>query len=329
LTWCKFNTHPGWEFGGLSKILSFLSHGSFTFLKDCVLSPEKIQKAMKKMRIAIENPCHEDWQGMTPEAQGRFCAACEKTVIDFTRMSDAEILHYFSQPRTEKVCGRFRSEQLSNGEEKAIEPIKNSESSLHVSNFQSQPTKQLLHFAYLLVLVLGVGLSACGESAVTGQVQGKAITVDSSDQTSSEKSNPENVKPKREVVELMGDTVASIEVEEKPQNTRHQSPQPSPNTTPLMGKPVVHTPRQPEKCDPSQYMTGPYEHTLKPANAVDTGRVVKPKADPRPQPPKFIKGKVKLPKNPIPEVQKPVEERQDIRIMGECVVPYEYEKPKG
>lgn len=260
------------------------------------IKPRKILKIMKKMRIAIENPCHEDWQGMPPEAQGRFCSACEKTVIDFSVMSDAEILHYFSQPRTEKVCGRFRSEQLSNGEEKAIEPIKNSESSLHVSSFQSQPTKQLLHFAYLLVLVLGVGLSACGETKTQGKV-----------------------------VELMGDTVASIEVEEKPQNTRHQSPLPAPNTTPFMGKPVVHMPRRPEKCDPSQYMTGPYEHTLKPANAVDTAKVVKPKVEPRPSSPRYIKGKVKLPKNPIPEVQKPVEEKQDIRIMGECVMPYGYD----
>jgi hypothetical protein len=192
-------------------------------------------------------------------------------------MSDAVILHYFSQPRTGKVCGRFRSEQLWNPEEKAIEPIKNSVSNPTVPNFQSQPTKQLLHFAYLLVLVLGVGISACGESAVTGQVQGKAITVDSSDHTSPEKSNRENVNPKREVVELMGDTVASIEVEEKP----------------MINK--------------------------------DTCTVVKPQVEPRPTSPRFIKGKVKLPKNPIPEVQKPVEEKQDIHIMGECVMPYGYD----
>jgi len=40
---------------------------------------------MKKMRISIENPCHEDWQKMLPESQGRFCQACEKTVVDLDR----------------------------------------------------------------------------------------------------------------------------------------------------------------------------------------------------------------------------------------------------
>jgi predicted house-cleaning NTP pyrophosphatase (Maf/HAM1 superfamily) len=88
--------------------LSFLSHSPFTFWLEGVLRPEKNQKVMKKMRISIENPCHEDWQAMTPETQGRFCGACEKTVVDFTTMSDAEILQYFSKPDVGKTCGRFQ-----------------------------------------------------------------------------------------------------------------------------------------------------------------------------------------------------------------------------
>lgn len=292
---------------------------------------------MKKMRISIENPCHEDWQGMTPQAQGRFCSACEKTVIDFSRMSDAEILQYFSQPRTEKVCGRFKSEQLSPTAEGTKQLKKDGNYGRGDFNHTVQPSKHLLHFAYLLVVVLGVGLSSCGESAVTGQVQGKAIVKDSSHQaspveessekikaesTNMEETNPEKIESQKgnskqgvQVVELMGDTVAYIEPDETEEV--------------IMGKPVVHQPKRPPKWDPSQYMTGPYEHALTPANAVDTAQVVKPKIDPRPQPPKYIKGKVALPKKTKPAEPIPEEKIQDVRIMGECVVPYEYEKPQG
>ena len=34
----------------------------------------------------IPNPCHEDWNKMTPEDKGRHCSVCDKVVIDFTKM---------------------------------------------------------------------------------------------------------------------------------------------------------------------------------------------------------------------------------------------------
>lgn len=275
---------------------------------------------MKKMRISIENPCHEDWQKMTPESQGRFCQACEKTVVDFSKMSDVEILYYFSQPRTEKVCGRFRSEQLSPSTESVAQPLLGSANSLGVADYPVRPSKQLLHFAYLLVLVLGVGLTACGDSHsdVTGKILVDTSFRDSLKQTSPISEKPE--APKQEVepkqIELMGDTVVDIIEEPRSQ-------------TETMGKPVIHMPKRPDQSDPTQFMTGPYEHPLSPGRCIDTTVVRRPKEDPRPQPPKYIKGKVALPKKGKPTVVTPVETVQDIRIMGECVVPYEYEKPRG
>lgn len=62
--------------------------------------------------IQIPKPCHEDWQQMTPEDKGRHCLVCQKTVIDFTQLTDTEILSYFQQKPT-GVCGRFRPEQLA------------------------------------------------------------------------------------------------------------------------------------------------------------------------------------------------------------------------
>jgi hypothetical protein len=49
---------------------------------------------------------------MTPAGPGRHCAACQKTVIDFSLKSDAEILAYFAQA-TGETCGRLRRDQLN------------------------------------------------------------------------------------------------------------------------------------------------------------------------------------------------------------------------
>ena len=63
------------------------------------------------MRLSIPTPCHEDWSAMTPAAQGRHCAACAKTVVDFTTMSDAEVVRHLRQS-SGRVCGRVKPRQL-------------------------------------------------------------------------------------------------------------------------------------------------------------------------------------------------------------------------
>jgi hypothetical protein len=50
---------------------------------------------------------------MTPTTTGRHCAACAKTVVDFTQKTDAEILAYLAQAAGGRSCGRFRPEQLA------------------------------------------------------------------------------------------------------------------------------------------------------------------------------------------------------------------------
>jgi hypothetical protein len=49
---------------------------------------------------------------MTPTTTGRHCAACAKTVVDFSQKTDAEILAYFAQVAGSS-CGRFRAGQLA------------------------------------------------------------------------------------------------------------------------------------------------------------------------------------------------------------------------
>lgn len=59
----------------------------------------------------IPEPCHENWDNMTQQDKGRFCASCSKQVVDFSLMSDQQVLNYFKNA-TGKTCGRFANDQL-------------------------------------------------------------------------------------------------------------------------------------------------------------------------------------------------------------------------
>ncbi len=66
----------------------------------------------KELYIQIPEPCHEDWSKMTPVDQGRYCQSCCKEVVDFSAMTDQEIISFLSKPRG-KTCGNFSSDQLN------------------------------------------------------------------------------------------------------------------------------------------------------------------------------------------------------------------------
>jgi len=63
------------------------------------------------MKLTIPKPCHENWDEMTPNEKGRFCSICSKTVKDFTKLSDAEIIHDLSLDSN--VCINASSHQLN------------------------------------------------------------------------------------------------------------------------------------------------------------------------------------------------------------------------
>ena len=66
---------------------------------------------MKKLNLSIPTPCHENWDQMSQAEKGKFCGACQKTVVDFTTMSDRQLVDFFKKPK-ENVCGRFNDDQL-------------------------------------------------------------------------------------------------------------------------------------------------------------------------------------------------------------------------
>ncbi|MBA9078502.1 carboxypeptidase-like regulatory domain-containing protein [Rufibacter quisquiliarum] len=63
------------------------------------------------LTVSIPTPCQEDWTAMTPHSQGRYCQSCQKTVVDFTTMTDAEVVHWLGKQKGE-TCGRFKNKQL-------------------------------------------------------------------------------------------------------------------------------------------------------------------------------------------------------------------------
>ncbi|WP_375559987.1 hypothetical protein ACE193_20055 [Bernardetia sp. OM2101] len=65
------------------------------------------------MKIQIPKPCHEDLNTMSPVERGLFCGSCQKVVIDFSSMTDAEIVDYFKKIGSQKTCGLFSTTQVN------------------------------------------------------------------------------------------------------------------------------------------------------------------------------------------------------------------------
>ena len=64
-----------------------------------------------KIQISIPEPCHEGWQNMTPVEKGRFCASCQKKVLDFTYLSDNEIIKVVT--KNDNLCARIDVSNLN------------------------------------------------------------------------------------------------------------------------------------------------------------------------------------------------------------------------
>lgn len=50
---------------------------------------------------------------MLPTADGRHCGACQTEVVDFSRLSDAEILDYLARHRGQHLCAKASYSQLA------------------------------------------------------------------------------------------------------------------------------------------------------------------------------------------------------------------------
>lgn len=149
-----------------------------------------------QLKISIPSPCHENLSLMDKTENGKFCLSCQKEVIDFTKMSDAEIVLYFDKKKSgeTKVCGTFRADQVLE-KEKTIEiPIQ--------TYFYAKTNHQ--KFLWMLFACMGMFFVSCN-SKTKGEVQ--ISVVDSSKNITDNNAIEE--------IQLTGDTIYSTPPIEK------------------------------------------------------------------------------------------------------------------
>lgn len=112
----------------------------------------------QQLILNISQPCHEDWARMTMAGQGRFCSQCEKVVVDFTKMTNAELVDYFRQRKGAPICGRFDRIQLETPLQ-AFSPL--------------SAWARLRSLAAALAGGFALFLSSCRPNHATGEIQAK------------------------------------------------------------------------------------------------------------------------------------------------------------
>lgn len=66
---------------------------------------------MKIKNLKFQQTCQEKWDEMLPGNQGRFCDLCSKTVIDFSNLSNEDILNKLKSSNKE-ICARVSKTQF-------------------------------------------------------------------------------------------------------------------------------------------------------------------------------------------------------------------------
>ncbi|RYU97468.1 T9SS type A sorting domain-containing protein [Emticicia agri] len=68
----------------------------------------------QSFQLNTENPCQEQWESFKPTTTGGFCGSCQKNVIDFSKMSESQLVAFFKDRlnSAQNLCGRFREDQL-------------------------------------------------------------------------------------------------------------------------------------------------------------------------------------------------------------------------
>ena len=75
------------------------------------------------MKVNIFEPCPANWDHMQIKLNARHCEQCDKSVVDFTQKSRAEIISYLLDNPNGSVCGRMSQQQFDIKEEDLPELI--------------------------------------------------------------------------------------------------------------------------------------------------------------------------------------------------------------
>jgi hypothetical protein len=155
--------------------------------------------------VTIPKPCHQNWDAMAPNGQGRHCLSCAKTVVDFTVMNDDEVKNYFINHAGENTCGRFKNSQLQSIEFQLPE---------NIFNIAMPLWKQFLAAS---LLAFGMMLFSCntttnGKAELKGITLIKPIKKDSVKLILTTKSPSVNPPIKNEVIYVERVTVGDIQI---------------------------------------------------------------------------------------------------------------------
>ena len=134
-------------------------------------------------KIYIPEPCHEDWDKMTPNEQGAYCKVCAKTVVDFSGKTDREIEHFLLENIDNKVCGRFRVNQLADNKE--LPRLKIEKNKFEFPGYLQPVVTPFRATALAMMLFGSVMMNGCGNSSGAGgddvKLAGAVVLVDSTD----------------------------------------------------------------------------------------------------------------------------------------------------
>lgn len=138
----------------------------------------------KLFKIHIPEPCHEDWNKMIPNDKGALCKVCSKTVVDFSKRTDADIQKFLLENLDKKVCGRFKTAQLdSDGVEVPRLKIEFEAPKFHFPGFLMPVMTDFRAAALALILFASAVAAGCGNSGYGGgeykQLTGAIEIVDS------------------------------------------------------------------------------------------------------------------------------------------------------
>jgi len=64
------------------------------------------------MKLKIDEPCDADWDSMKIGLHSRHCEQCDKSVMDFTKSTRAEIIAYILNNPNGSTCGRLLPHQF-------------------------------------------------------------------------------------------------------------------------------------------------------------------------------------------------------------------------
>ena len=129
------------------------------------------------MKVAIFEPCPANWEKMQIKLNARHCDQSDKSVVDFTKKSRAEIITYLIENPNGSVCGRMNQQQFDIKEEDLPELI----------SILSQP--RFRANAFLILAVVCSSLFYSCETASTGKNTIEKPKIENQ-KIESQKSNP-------------------------------------------------------------------------------------------------------------------------------------------